>query len=103
MAKITSRPVSLIKHHGALTRLCFYALAFSTLLSSQGTDAHHGPALAVLPGKPFDFTRSAPSCQARPGYFRFVLAFGDLPDVFDYTRDSPATRIGRFPESLRAV
>src|SRR5215472_15190806 len=69
MAKKTSRP-----HHactgtaGALTRLCFNALAFSTLLSSQETGAHHQPAFARPPGQPLNFTRGFHTCQL--GVFR---------------------------------
>jgi hypothetical protein len=54
-----------------LTRLCLYALAFSTLLSSQETDAHHPPALAALPGQPLNFTQFVPSCQHNSGGFRW--------------------------------
>src|SRR5215469_3256195 len=66
MAKITSHPHRAREGTGgALTRLCLNALAFSTLLSSQGTDAHHQPALAGPPGQPLNFTQSIPSCQPR--------------------------------------
>src|SRR5258708_2155639 len=39
------------------------ALAFSTLLSSQETGAHHPPAHAAHPGQPLNFTLRVPACQ----------------------------------------
>jgi hypothetical protein len=53
-----------------MTGLCSYALAFSTLLSSQETDAHHPPAFAAHPGQPLNFTQIVPSCQLDSGCFR---------------------------------
>jgi hypothetical protein len=46
-----------------MTGLCSYALAFSTLLSSQETDAHHQPAIAAHPGQPSYCTLRLPCCQ----------------------------------------
>src|ERR1700729_3390630 len=41
------------------------ALAFSTLLSSQETDAHLWRNLRSPPGQPLNFTLESPSCQLR--------------------------------------
>jgi hypothetical protein len=46
-----------------MTGLCSYALAFSTLLSSQGTDAHLWFAFAFLGGFVLKLTRSNPYRQ----------------------------------------
>jgi len=55
------------------------ALAFSTLLSSQETDAHHPVRVRGPPGQPLNFTRSIPSCQFRSGGIRFGLALRGSP------------------------
>src|ERR1700749_4825792 len=43
----------------------FHALAFSTLLSSQETDAHLRRNLRSLPGQPLNLTLEFLSCQLR--------------------------------------
>jgi hypothetical protein len=51
----------------APTGVCTFinALAFSTLLSSQETDAHLRRNSRSLPGQPLNFTPELPSCQLR--------------------------------------
>jgi hypothetical protein len=79
---LTSRPL----HAGALTRLCFYALAFSTLLSSQGTDARRRSAglhRASLEGFVcFKLTRSIPARQIVFPVLSGFDGLGFLPDTF---------------------
>ena len=59
------------KRRRPMTGLCSYALAFSTLLSSQETGAHHPPAFAAHPGQPSHSTLRLPCCQLRfPDCFR---------------------------------
>jgi hypothetical protein len=43
----------------------YHALAFSTLLSSQETDAHHRRNFRSLPGQPLNLTLEFLSCQLR--------------------------------------
>src|SRR5579862_2214605 len=51
----------------------YNALAFSTLLSSQETDAHRRGACRSTSGQPLNLTLVFPSCQLRfPGCFREV-------------------------------
>jgi hypothetical protein len=65
MAKINQSRPRPCTDASQLTRLCSYALAFSTLLSSQETDAHHLPAFAAHPGQPSHSTLRLPYCQLR--------------------------------------
>src|ERR1700685_2044445 len=50
-----------------LTGFFACALAFSTLLSSQGADAHHQRRFKSLPGQPYELTRTARGCQPSSG------------------------------------
>ena len=51
----------------------YNALAFSTLLSSQETDAHHHEIFISYPGQPLNFTPEHLSCQLRfPVFYRDV-------------------------------
>src|SRR6185437_7620086 len=70
--KITSRPVPR-RHRERIDEVVLNALAFSTLLSSQETGAHHPPALTALPGQPLNFTQFVPSCQHNSRRFPVVL------------------------------
>jgi hypothetical protein len=71
--KITSRPVPR-RHRERIDEVVLNALAFSTLLSSQETGAHHPPALTALPGQPSHSTLRSPSCQRRfPDRFRIFV------------------------------
>jgi hypothetical protein len=92
-----------LRHRRALTRLCFYALAFSTLLSSQGTDAHlwttyfnrvpRGPLYSSLPGR---IPTAKSFIQIRPFSRKFWSPgdFGLLPDISYFTGFSVVSRIG---------
>ena len=51
-------------------RTSFNALAFSTLLSSQETDAHRRKNYHSPPGQPLNLTLKLPSCQPRSESFR---------------------------------
>jgi hypothetical protein len=50
-----------------LTGFFACALAFSTLLSSQGADAHHPRLFKSHPGQPYELTRTATGCQPSSG------------------------------------
>ena len=51
----------------------YNALAFSTLLSSQETDAHHHEISISYPGQPLNFTPEHLSCQLRFPVFTGTL------------------------------
>ena len=110
MAKNNLTPTMSLQHGTRIDEVVLNALAFSTLLSSQETDAHHQIRSHGPPGQPLNFTRSIPPCQLASRNFlladasiRFAVFREDHSDVFDYTRDLPAARIGPILASLRWV
>ena len=86
-----------------------YALAFSTLLSSQGADAHHRHSFRSSPGQPSDSTGSTPRCQlSSPELCRSLVssrppAYRNPPDGRAAHRRTRLTQVawtpGGFPGS----